>query len=68
MFPTEIEIQQRHQDYQREAENERLVQSLRTQPTLWKRFLARLSTPSIPLEYQQHAPSGVRRDVIASSR
>ena len=63
LFPSEFELHFRQRELQRAAEHHRLVQSLRTEPTLWQRFRARLSArpafSSQPL---------ARRDVIALSR
>lgn len=65
MFPSELELEYRLREMQRDAEHQRLVRSLRTSPSLWNRIRARFNTR--PAYATVNEPL-VRRDVIAHSR
>ncbi len=68
MNPNEFEAHYRQQSFQRDAENYRLVKSLRTEPTLWQRVRARLNiqpADSFAAHSEQALPC---RDIIATSR
>jgi hypothetical protein len=63
VFPSELELEYRRQEMHREAEHHRLVQSLRTTPSLWQRLRARLNVRPVYVAQSQR-----RHDVIALSR
>ena len=67
MFPTELEINQRRKDLQREAENYRLVQFARERrPSVWQQLRSRLSAAQVrAVELSVNSPVKQQPECVA---
>ena len=71
MFPTELQINEHRNEMMRTAEQQRLIKSLRSEPTLWQRLVARVSTSAnssaTSVNYEQETQRATT-NVVATSR